>query len=60
MCDYCGRFSRHEPRCPLATPEYVYECDLCGGGIYSGETYMDIRGEYVCEKCVEEMTKHAE
>ena len=50
MCDYCRRFSRHAPRCPLATPEYVYECDLCGGGIYSGETYMDIRGEYVCEK----------
>lgn len=60
MCFYCRQSLGHHPSCPFAEPSYVYECDECGGGIYHDEKYLEIGGEYICEKCVNDMMKYAE
>ena len=31
-------------------PTPIYECMICGGGIYEGEAYYNINGDIVCEE----------
>ena len=55
MCSICLQ-TPCSPRCPNASePEPMHVCKECGYGIYSGDKYADIDGDYYCEYCLNSM-----
>ena len=38
----------------------VFECDLCGGGIYDGDGYFPILDDRYCEHCMDGFKQYAE
>lgn len=45
---------------PMVWPHTpLYTCDMCGGGIWPGEKYLDI-GDKLCAECLRKYTKEAE
>lgn len=38
----------------------VYDCSECGWGIYIGDAYFDINGDFICEDCMENMKMECE
>lgn len=41
-------------RCPNAPePTSVYECKICGDGIYVGDQYVEIEGETCHSECLD-------
>lgn len=41
ICDICMQYPHH-PQCPQYVPIHkVQYCDICGGGILSGEEYIE-------------------
>lgn len=56
MCSYCLS-NPCKPGCPNAEdPEPVYECSICGEGIYEGEDFFDGPDGYICKDCLKDMT----
>lgn len=55
MCALC-RQNPCDSRCPNAPePKPVAICVRCDEGIRSGEKYLDISGNVICESCVDSM-----
>lgn len=38
----------------------LFECDLCGCGIYEGDSYYEVSDFIVCEDCIDDFKKVAE
>lgn len=56
MCDIC----LHSPclhGCPNETIATFGVCSVCGEGIPIGDEYADIDGDWICERCIDDMTK---
>lgn len=55
MCAICNSIpcKRGCPNAEEPVPEY--RCKICGEGIFSGDKYLQIGGERICEMCVENM-----
>lgn len=52
MCEMC-RSIPHDYRCPnAAAPKAIYECDICGEGIYAGADYVEHEGEHYHVDCL--------
>lgn len=55
MCDLCLK-SPCASGCPnTMEPDPVETCKRCGFGIYDGEEYAEIDGEFYCESCIDSM-----
>lgn len=56
MCALC-RQNPCNSRCPNALePKPLAICVRCGEGIGSGEKYLDISGNAICEDCIDSMS----
>ena len=56
MCSECGHY-KCTPGCPNYEPEIVEYCGKCHKAIYAGTTYIEGYVGYICEECIEDMTK---
>jgi len=60
MCRECHQNPCH-PSCINAPSQIAFRCDICGLGIYEGETYFDLPdGNKVCGECVKDYSRIAE
>ena len=59
MCEECFTNPCHS-RCPNNTSTPVCECEWCGYEIYEGDTMYILKGETVCEACVDDCKTFAE
>lgn len=56
MCSICLQ-SPCNFRCPNATePKTVYQCSVCGEGIYRWQKYFETVKGYICDECIEDMS----
>lgn len=57
MCSICGH-NPCLPGCPNAPePKAVHRCSECGDGIYEGDRYLEVGGDFYCEYCLDDMSK---
>ena len=59
MCEICRQTPCH-PRCPNADDDSLYECDICHGGIYEGDTMYCLDDKRICQDCIDNSTRTAE
>ena len=52
-CDACGS-------CMPDAPESIYECAICGHGLFNGDHYFSLGGVEYCTGCVEDAEYIAE
>jgi len=56
MCSECHQ-APCDARCPNAPePQVVYECNSCGDDIVTGDKYVEIEFQHICEGCLDNMT----
>lgn len=56
MCMVCMQTPCH-PRCPNASvPKPLYQCSVCGTGIYEGDKYYRDGAREICGECMDDMS----
>lgn len=53
MCAICNQFSCPE-ECPNGGKDFIYRCSHCDEGIYQGEKYFKLMGEFFHKECMED------
>lgn len=55
MCEICRQNPCH-PRCPNAPePKPVHKCEMCHGGIFEGDKFLESCRGIICIDCLEDM-----
>jgi hypothetical protein len=58
MCEICLHGRPHLPACPEAAPSHSnLFCNVCKEEIQPGVEYADVCGDYICEYCLDDMTR---
>lgn len=56
MCPICLKIPCNL-RCPnAAEPKAIYQCSVCGEGIFQWQKYFETVEGYICDGCIEDMS----